>query len=320
MRTIRQALPLVASLLVACAAPTDDAADAEGQSQESAWEAETVDHEESSTHLWIVNRGVEILGTHTRDAVARRVFTLMNEPLCRAQWQQGLYDADYKADYNNGLTDLPKNPSEAQVLLSGATWESHFYDPDTGKNYKGGTTRTALTEADKHMSRSLELGFGVNKREACYELGLALHYFTDLTQPMHASNFTALSRPAKLHVNLEGYAMELQDKYPLADWTGAPRTVPLKDFVRETAVQTKPLFQEGVTAIINAYNTYSGWHFLRCRKVDAQMIRFLERQYVDHRVCWQGNPGVDATVGKSLMFAQDRTAQYLYLLSKRIAN
>ena len=50
------------------------------------------------------------------------------------------------------------------------------------------------------------------------------------------------------------------------------------------------------------------------------MIRFLERQYVDHRVCWQGNPGVDAAVGKSLMFAQDRTAQFLYLVSKHIAN
>jgi hypothetical protein len=241
----------------------------------------------------------------------------MNDAACRAQWQQGLYDADFKAQYNDGNSDLPEHPSDIAVARSGATWESHFFDPDTGKNYKG-TERTAFSESKGHLERALGSRLETKAPGACYELGLTLHYYTDLTQPMHATNFTALDRPAKLHSNIEGYSMEIQDRFPLADWSGAPSEQTTSDFIMKTARDSKPLFMEGVEAIVNAYKTYRGWHILTCRNIEASAWRFVERQHLDYRHCWEGNEGVDAAVGKTLKSAQEHTAQFLYLVGKAL--
>ncbi len=306
---------LTLPLLAACAAGDTDA---DPDAQESAWDAQSVDHEEASTHLWIVNRAVDVLAKHAAtDPTAKRMAALMNDPTCRTQWQQGLLDADFKAEFNNGVRDLPLNPNDIQVAASKATWESHFFDPDTGKNYKGATSPTAYTEANAHLGKAIDGRLSAKEPHACYELGLALHYYTDLTQSMHATNFTALDRPAKLHSNLEGYATEIQDRYPIADWTGAP-TGTTEAYVMQTARDSKPLFMEGVTAIVKAYKAYTGWHILSCRNIDADPWRFVERQHVDYRHCWEGNPDVDAVVGKSLESAQDHTAKYLYLVGKEM--
>jgi hypothetical protein len=315
-------LVLTLSALTACAAQSDadsPATDAPGATgaQESAWDAESADHEAESTHLWIVDRALDVLAKHQDDESAARAVALLNDPTCQASWHQGLLDADFKAAYNGGRSDLPLNPNDAQVAIAGATWESHFFDPDTGKNYKGSSTNTAFTEASSHIERAFENHLGEGGATACYELGLALHYFTDLTQPMHASNFTAVDRPAKLHSNLEGYSKEIQDRYPLADWTGAPSGT-VADFVMQTAKDSKPLFQDGVVAIVNAYKAYRGIHILTCRNIDAEPWRFIERQHLDYKYCWSGNPGVDAMVGKTLESAQDHTAKYLYLVAERI--
>lgn len=320
MRPAKSLLVLGLSLLLACAANTDegDAGEAAPETQEGAWEAESVDHEAASTHLWIVNRGIELLARHAAtDPIAERTVAIMNDSACRAEWQQGLLDADFKAAYNNGDRDLPLNPSDLQVARSGATWESHFYDPDTGKNYKGDASRTAFTESKAHIGFAFENHLESHTRTACYELGLALHYFTDITQPMHTVNFTALSRPAKLHSNIEGYSMEIQTRYPLADWSGPPSGT-VEDFIVQTAKGSKPLFSEGVTAIVNAYKSYSGWHVLTCRNIEAAPWRFIERQHLDYRHCWEGNAEVDAVIGKTLEFAQDHTAKFLYLVGKQL--
>ncbi len=307
------------STLMACAAETTDApedGEEDPQSQEGAWDAESADHEDASTHLWIVNRGIDILAKHAdSDPVAKRTVAVLNDDACRKQWQQGLLDADFKHQYNNGNFDIAPGANDVQVGLSQASWKSHFFDPDTGKNYKGETSPTAFTEAKAHFSAATENHLENKGATACYELGLALHYYTDLTQPMHATNFTALDRPAKLHSNLEGYAVKIQARYPLADWTGAP-TGSLSDFVMKTAKDSKPLFMEGVTAVVAAYKAYVGWHLLTCRNIDAAAWRFVERQHVDYSYCWEGNAGVDAQIGKTLISAQDHTAQFLYLVGK----
>jgi hypothetical protein len=135
---------------------------------------------------------------------------------------------------------------------------------------------------------------------------------------MHATNFTALDRPAKLHSNIEGYSMEIQDRFPLSDWSGPPADQEPTDFIMKTARDSKPLFMEGVTAIVNAYKTYTGWHILTCRNIDAAAWRFIERQHLDYRHCWEGNAGVDAAVGKTLKSAQEHTADFLYIIGKSL--
>lgn len=305
--------------LAACAAPAgDDDVDADDGTGTTvgAWDAESADHESESTHLWIVDRGIDILRKHSDDPVAARAVAMLNDATCRERWQQGLVDADFKAEYNGGRSDLPLHASDAQVGLSGATWESHFYDPDTGENYKH-SEATAYTEANAHRDAAIENRVGEADPTACYELGLSLHFFTDLTQPMHAANFTAVDRPAKLHSNLEGYALEIQDRYPLADWSGAPEGE-LDDYVQQTAKDSKPLFKAGVEAVVKAYRAYRGIHIVTCKKVDVEAWRFIEQQHIDFSYCWKGNADVDEMVGNTLKSAQDHTAKYIYLIGKSV--
>ncbi len=319
MRSFKTLLILGVSLLCACAGSTDEQSDGdtdEPESTEGAWDAESADHEKDSTHLWIVNRGIDILAKHGSDEVAKKTVAIMNDAQCRKNWQQGLLDADFKGQYNNGNEDLPLNPSDIQVARAGTTWESHFFDPDTGKNYKG-TPKTAYTEASSHVELALGQRLQEKTAKACYELGLALHYYTDLTQPMHASNFTAVNQPLKLHSNLEGYSMKIQARYPLADWSGQP-TGKVNDWLLQTAKDSKPLFKAGALAIEQAYKDYSGWHILTCRKVGISDWRFLEKQHIDYTYCWAGNPKVDEMVGNTLKSAQDHTAKFLYLVGKQL--
>jgi hypothetical protein len=57
--------------------------------------------------------------------------------------------------------------------------------------------------------------------ERCYDLGLALHYLTDITQPMHASSFDAFQDPPShgsplmLHAVFEEYVPMIQALFPV---------------------------------------------------------------------------------------------------------
>src|SRR3954454_10560288 len=93
-----------------------------------AWEAESPTDQKSSTHLWIVNRAIDILGRHPELAQAKRAYKQLTSATCKTRWQLGLIDADFKAAYNNGNTDVPYNAGVVKLLASGATWESHFWD------------------------------------------------------------------------------------------------------------------------------------------------------------------------------------------------
>lgn len=113
---------------------------------------------------------------------------------------QGLRDADYENPYYNTSTYL-----------------SHFYDPDEKVNYlkmKGSNmfpsqkvywggalaiatgagedlNKHAVNQFDLYASKSITLAKNGNYTEAAYNLGIGLHYLTDLSQPMHAANFIA---------------------------------------------------------------------------------------------------------------------------------
>ncbi|HEY8074658.1 MAG TPA: hypothetical protein VIF62_11120 [Labilithrix sp.] len=312
---------LAVGSLVACSSSQDAGADpsADDGAQQSAWDAESVDNESRSTHLWIVNRGIDILAKHQDLPAAARAVAVLNDQACRSQWQQGLLDADFKAEYNNGETDLALGADDLQVALSKASWKSHFYDPDTQLNYKGERSPTARTEANSHLSRAKEnhIGSSDANATACYELGLTLHYFTDITQPMHASNFTAVDRPAKLHSNLEGYSMTIQARYPLADWSAQP-SGEVDDFIQKSAKDSKALFPKGAQAVIDAYNKNEYKDGIWCRNIAAPSWRFLEQQHIDYKECWAGDAGVDAMVGDTLKAAQDHTAQFLFLVASSL--
>lgn len=177
------------------------------------WDAQDVFDDTKSTHLWILNRAARLAALYT-DPTGRQICDLVqpgrgkiddpfHDRLC-----QGLYDADYVDPYNGPLS----------------TYAGHFYDPDTGLNWLNSRFNTAFTNcqdhgqaAAKHWVRADANGHprvvsAAERGSAGYELGLALHYLTDLTQPMHACNFTQLSsHPINwYHGAVETFAMEHQ--------------------------------------------------------------------------------------------------------------
>lgn len=106
----------------------------------------------------------------------------------------GLREADEKKEY------------------TGRWWSYHFYDPetrDTINTLDPPSDRNAMTECLRYVYSS------AGKRQtdperAAYELGLALHFLTDLTQPMHAAKFANVLAGWSLldlrHMGFENYA------------------------------------------------------------------------------------------------------------------
>ncbi len=150
----------------------------------------------------------------------------------RAEFQQaarkGLEDADYEHPWRGNAIYVDRNNRRNSVF----TWHDHFYNPDTGKNYMQHTTN-AVTEGRRYFNLSVQVGMRMMKmggfnaplllhQKAGHYLGVSLHFLTDLTQPMHAANFTNVYGPDggyplpylwdKRHSMFETYAEDLVKK------------------------------------------------------------------------------------------------------------
>lgn len=125
-------------------------------------------------------------------------------------WQDG--NSAFAKKVKDGLLDADTKPPYADW-----GWESHFYDPDTKKNYRGKSDPTAMTQALRLFYSSAEKKGSSKDLYGAYELGLALHYLTDLSQPMHSSNFANLfagGSPLDLrHRGFERYAEKNLDRF-----------------------------------------------------------------------------------------------------------
>ena len=297
MRETTSGLCLAIALTAGAAScTTDEPANDDGDVENVAWATNSVADEAGSTHLWIVDRAADVLGAHLDVAGAAKARAWLTNTSCKARWQQGLYDADYKAKYNGGLFDISPTSSTATVIASGATWAAHFYDPDTGKNYQGDTSPTAKTEATAHLSTAKKKLSGGDVYNGCYELGLALHFFTDLTQPMHASNYTAKDFPVELHTNVENDALGLQTG-------GAPSgfvapSGKLATFIDAAGHRSKNQWPALKSAIAAAYGA-------RC----GNFYTYVQ----DHPECWEGDATVNADLVASMAGATNDTAAFLAL-------
>jgi hypothetical protein len=293
--------PLLALLpfaLTACAAEAEPEPTADPEAV--AWETTSPTEELHSTHLWIVNRAVDQLGRQGTSA-ANRAYWLLNGSTCRARWQQGLFDADYKAPYHGGWSDIRVGATALEIAVSGADWASHFYDPSTGVNYEGDATPTARTEALAHAAVARTRLAANDLTRGCYELGLALHYFTDITQPMHAANFTATDWPLKLHSNVEMRGMDVQAAYAINTFVPLSVGTPTSE-IDDTAWRALDQWPTLWSAVERAYAS-------RCWSINFYPY--------DSTSCWRGDTRVDASIGASLRTAQIATAEWVLALDLR---
>ena len=292
-------LALVGGCTAAVSSPDGDVG-----STPEAWDTESPTSEANSTHLWIVDHAISLLASRTDLPRAASFVQMLDAPSCRANWEQGLFDADFLAIYNNGISNTKPGDSTATILASGATWKSHFYDPDTGRNYEGETSPTARTQAAAFLASAVSSWNAQSHDTACYQLGLSFHYMTDATQPMHAANFTNLNRALQLHGHFETYAESIQSRYPVTDASFLSTTMTADAALVDAAHTSKALWPTLLQAFYNAYKS----HGFACYAA-------YETWVTDDASCWRGNAGVDAQTALDLQSAQRSTANYLYAVS-----
>ena len=232
----------------------------------AAWDTENPFDEVQSTHLWIVNRAANLAGQDTNSgAQLLQLFPPFQGQIgpdgpdqgFHDQVCQGLYDVDFLPKYN-GPVFLGRQP----------TYASHFYDPDTGMNWMYSHSWTALVQGRKFFWEALEYYVKGDLPTAGYKLGLSLHYLTDLTQPMHAANYTVLtSSDMGYHTAFETYVMEMQSGVP------APVTLQSSPFGGDpgeyfisAAMNSKHTYLADITpaSVANAFDSDTGLTSAQC--------------------------------------------------------
>jgi hypothetical protein len=165
------------------------------------WETESVYDPARSTHLWIVYQAATLAGGPGGSAEGQAAKGLVNPqplsvkgPVPGDPFHNGLCQGLYDADNIDPWRDLPTFFQWVPWLGKlAATYKSHFYHPETGRNWRGDTDPTALTRGRSVAAFALQCYLAGDMSQAGYYLGIALHYLTDVTQPMHAANFTHIS-------------------------------------------------------------------------------------------------------------------------------
>lgn len=97
-----------------------------------------------------------------------------------------------------------------------ATYSGHFYNPYTEKSWTGSKTKNALTRAMGYFNDAIEAAKAGNMSDAIINIGKGTHYVSDMNEPHHASNLTALNSN---HTEFEKYVDENRTKFYIAGST-----------------------------------------------------------------------------------------------------
>ena len=288
-----------------------------------------------NTHLYIVKNALELLAKDP-DPIAKEVAKAVNG--CSPHWEQGLFDGDepplsetggamgthfynatipdpMKAGYAVGPNGVWDKREEIKKIpgqdVQGNATKQVTYDGKIFNTTKRGNARdhahdnlTAVGGTDK-ASRIAKLTNPV----ACKHLGLALHYMTDMTQPMHSSSFSAIDRSPgatmagntiALHGAFEYYVPVVQQKTSSKNmtWDHRMKTMPADDAFQDAASRGNR-------------QAPGLWKLLTEKK--SPTCKFSFGDLADYNgYCFAGDPAVDAYVGNMLADAFQSTAGYLY--------
>lgn len=203
------------------------------------WSEENVLDETNATHLWILHRAIELLRDPSlpNPPVTQQIADFLNFSTApdphpanpQFPWPRntifhdalvkGLYDADHQNPWFNS-----------------ASWQSHFFDTFPNASYSSATltcNSPQLNRADLFARYAMRLAYNafyphVQQNpdnpdyrymiECFYHIGVALHYFTDMTQPMHAHNYPNVVGGAndRFHEAFETQAQAYINTHPTA--------------------------------------------------------------------------------------------------------
>ncbi len=243
---------------------------------------------DTPTHAFIVDQAIKILEGDLGTSIT--------------------YDANFKILKNN-IAKLkegslaPDNLSNVALggLSEGDWWSSHFYDPDTEKSY---STNVPKIHAEYQTRRYLGMAVAEWKKgsyqQAAYYLGYAAHFFTDLCNPHHGANNTALNSPYN-HGEFETYVQERHSSYAVSSL--GTRTKAASDFFAET---------------LNNYNNINEFVY-KSAKVYAKEAKNLFYQYCNSESKTNWNLAAEPTMinsQKGLALLIYRFVQELKLTQK----
>jgi hypothetical protein len=243
-----------------------------------------------NTHLWIVNRALDLL-KKSDDPGARNFVATMNQPQIREQWENGLWDGDAPK-----YADFPNNMGTHFYNAARKDWNGDATSVVTYLLVDGMSLMNFLPcknarECAKAQLENLKGGLNATNAHA---LGLALHYMTDITQPMHASGYDGLKIPTNLHPQYEYYAAFVQGKWPATDmtwdkrWAGLdPDAVFAKSALKSNdyapyLLQALHISGDAGVVTIQGFNgigPYTGFNFYNDRTVDARTGVILKDAY-----------------------------------------
>jgi phospholipase C len=165
------------------------------ESISSRWSAEDISDETVNTHLWIVENALKIFSNSP--SIPQININKLNNILNanKKELRQGIYDADHL------------NP-----FMDFYTFASHFYNPHSNNTYIPGYWSNAKIAGVKYFEQSIAYYNQGNISMSVYYLGISLHYFVDVSQPMHANNYTNLSWPQGFHSKYEKFVDTIKDQ------------------------------------------------------------------------------------------------------------
>lgn len=141
---------------------------------------------------------------HTHQYIVANALTILNN-------DQGnsIFNDDLNSRVLMEATDWPdKLGNETDY----GTFSGHFYDPDTGKNWMGQKSPTARTRAETYYKDAVAKYNQGDVDAAIDLLGKGTHYVSDLNEPHHASNLTALNSN---HSEFEKYVDKNRKNYKI---------------------------------------------------------------------------------------------------------
>lgn len=142
--------------------------------------------------------------------------------------EQGVYilqndlSGDLSTEFMESLFKLKQNIID---LKKGSVWpdynpdeydmnQDHFYDPDTGLNYSlGYIPDTAESQTRKHVAIAISKWKSGDYKAAAFELGTAIHFFSDLNEPHHAAN--QLGGKFTAHTEFEHWVGSVKYEYKI---------------------------------------------------------------------------------------------------------
>lgn len=122
---------------------------------------------------------------HTHQYIVANALTILNNDKGGS-----LFNDELNARILMEATDWPDKVGNETDF---GTFAGHFYDSDTGKNWMGQTSPTARTRAETYYENAVIMYQAGDIDRAMDYLGKGTHYVSDLNEPHHASNLTAVN-------------------------------------------------------------------------------------------------------------------------------